>query len=282
MKLIVLAFIVFIIAAPVLGQNRKPTDSSKKVAPWFVERFKLSAGFFLPVNNTDIRVGVNGGAAGTEIDFEKDLGFNQTSSSFLVNAQWRTTRRSRLSLTYYGIDRKSTHTLDRDITFEDQTYPVNASVNAFFNTTIIQFSYGYAILEKQKYEAGVMIGTHIVGGQVGISLNGTTTAAKDFGFTAPLPDLGFWGGYAFTERWAVNAEGGYLAVTIQDITGSILAYQVSVTYKATDKLDLALGYNGLNFKVDALKTNYDAHFKWGYNGPSLTATYSFGKKYWEH
>ncbi len=29
------------------------------------------------------------------------------------------------------------------------------------------------------------------------------------------------------------------------------------------------------------ETNGEGHFKWGYNGPSLAVTYSFGKKPWK-
>lgn len=49
-------------------------------------------------------------------------------------------------------------------------------------------------------------------------------------------------------------------------------------YEVIPNLDLALGYTGLNFKVDVEKERLQGYFKWGYNGPSLTVSYSFGKK----
>jgi len=55
-----------------------------------------------------------------------------------------------------------------------------------------------------------------------------------------------------------------------------------LTYKLIKQLDISLGYTGLNFKVDAIKENVTGHFKWGYNGPSLSATFVFGKKSWSH
>src|SRR5579862_2191868 len=166
-----------------------------RVVPWFVERFRISAGAFLPVNNTNIQVGVQGGADGTDINFEKDLGFSKAQLTFLANAQWRISSRSRLNLNYYNIPRSSTHTLQKDITFRDSTYPVNATVNSFFNTAIYQFSYGYSILSKPTYEVGVLIGAHIVGGKAGIGLatqSGSASRSTNFGFTAPLPDIGLW------------------------------------------------------------------------------------------
>ncbi len=265
------------------AQDNHPTDV--KIAPWYVDRFRVSAGFFVPITNTDLTVGVKGGIAGTPINLEKDLGYGSTQLTFLANFQWRISRKSRLNLNYYNIPRSATHTLKRDITFKDSTYHVNSSVNTFFNTAIYQISYGYAILSKPNYELGIMIGTHLVGGKAGISLNGTNggvSASTDFGFTAPLPDLGIWGGYTFSDRFAVNLDLDYLSLTINNITGSILAYNLLFIYRAMDKLDISLGYSGLNFKVDAVKKGVEGSFKWGYNGPALGVTYAFGKTSWKH
>jgi hypothetical protein len=51
--------------------------NKKKTAPWFVDRFKISAGFFSATTTTDIAIGNNSGALGSRIDFEKDLGLKK-------------------------------------------------------------------------------------------------------------------------------------------------------------------------------------------------------------
>jgi hypothetical protein len=260
------------------------SGSNKKIAPWFVERFKLSAGAFYVVNNTNIQVSVTG-MSGSDIDLEKDLGFNREVGTFLADFQWRISRRSRITLNYYSVKRSSNHTLNKDIIFQDSTYHINSSVNSFFNTAIYQFSYGYAILSKPTYEAGIFIGTHIVGTNAGISLNGVNTGIStnnDFGFTAPLPDIGLWGGYAISNRFAVNADASYFSLTLNNKSGRLLAYNVTFTYKLIDRLDLSLGYTGLNFKIDATKKNTTGNFKWGYNGPALAVNFWFGTKTWAH
>jgi len=267
--------------------NITVTDSvaPKKIAPWYVERFGIAAGFFLPVNDISIRVGIKGGVDGTNIDFQKDLGFPAVATTFLAGFQWRISPRSRVDFTLYKVDRSSDHTLQKDIVFDGNTYPVNASIHTFFNTSIYQISYGYAILSKPKYELGLMIGAHIVGGKVGMSVNGANVGnsmAKDFGFTAPLPDLGIWGGYAFTPRLAVNLTFDYLALTVNQIKGQLIAYNILFLYKIADPLVVSLGYSGLNFNVDVDREHATGSFKWGYNGPALALTYTFGKKSWTH
>ena len=265
-----------------------PPDSltpKKMVAPWWVEKFRLTAGFFLPVNNTKVQVGVNGTANGSVIDFRKDLGFNTAIATFLAGFQWRISRRSRLNLSYFKMNHSATHTLQRDITFDSTTYYANTSVNSFFNTKIYQFSYGYAIIVKPNYEVGVSIGAHTVGASAGIAVNGVSVGleqSNDFGFTAPLPDLGIWGGYAISKRFAVNMEFSYLALTVNNITGKLLTYNLVFTYQILPQLDLSAAYTGLNFTVNTTKKNLAGEFRWGYNGPTLCASFTFGKKSWTH
>jgi hypothetical protein len=259
------------------------TDSL--VAPWWVEKFKITAGLFVPVNTSNIQVGVNGSANGTDIDFQKDLGFAKASATFLANAEWRISRRSRVSLGYYNIRHSATHTLQRDITFDSTTYHINSTVDSYFNTAIYQFSYGYAFIVKPDYELGLSIGAHTVGGKAGISLNGANIGVNEstnFGFTAPLPDIGIWGGYAFSPRFAGNLDFGYLSLTVGNISGRIITYNLLFTYKLLPQLFLSLAYTGLNFKVTAEKKDVTGEFRWGYNGPTLGATFTFGNKSWKH
>jgi hypothetical protein len=264
--------------------TEKDTKAEKIILPWFVERFKISAGGLYIINKTNIQVAVNGQDA-TSIDAEKDFGLHKEVGTFLANFQWRISRRSRITLNYYNIKRNSNHTLQKDITFGDNTYYANSSVYTYFNTAIYQFSYGYAILSKPKYEAGVFVGAHIVGSTTGISLNGVTNGlavSNNFGFTAPLPDIGLWGGYATSNRFAINADISYFSLTLNDNTGRLLAFNLNFTYKIVKQLDLSLGYSGLDFKVNTTKKNVTGNFKWGYNGPALTVNFSFGKKNWSH
>jgi hypothetical protein len=258
-----------------VSKNGKPL----RVVPWFVERFKLTAGFFAPVNNTNIKVDGTNGKIGTDIDFESDLGFNKNSSTFLGDFQYRLSRRSRFDFSYYRLDRSASKTIDRDINFNGNTYNLGAQIDAYFNSNIYRLSYGYAILSKPTYEAGLLIGAHVVKFGLGIDAtanNVSGSAATNVGLTAPLPDFGLWGGWTMGPHWAVNAEADYLDITINSISGRIIAYNAALTYRPIRSLSFAAGYTGLNFKLNVDKEKLDGQLKWGYNGPSVTATFAFG------
>lgn len=263
--------------------SRQNSTRHKATPPWYVQRFNLAAGVFFPVSNTRLSVGNEDGTKGTTIDLEKDLGFKKSTSTFMADLQWRASRRSRFDLSYFHIDRSSTYTLQKDIQFKDHTYPVDASVNAYFKTDIYRFSYGYALLSHPKYELGLSIGAHIIRGGVGMGLNssvGNLNYHDDFSYTAPLPDFGIWGGYAFSPRWAFSGEFDYLSITIGDIKGRILGGNFGMMYEMVRNLKVMLSYTGLNIRVEVDKEKRYGTFKWGYNGPSLTVAYAFGRKPW--
>ncbi|MEZ0184254.1 hypothetical protein AB9T89_18550 [Flavobacterium oncorhynchi] len=247
--------------------------------PWHARRFKFTAGAFFPINNTQVEVGTNNGNFGNMIDFEKDLGFNKSSESFTAAFEWRISRRSRLGSEYFYLNRKSTKVLQKEIEFGDHTYPVDARVSAFLDNQIIRVYYGYAFISKPKYEIGALIGAHVMLVDVGLSLEGQTQQLSyndDFGVTAPLPDIGLWGEFVLGKKVGLYANFNYFAIKINDIDGRILSYNLSVLYNVYKNFSLTAGYTGLNIRVDAEKERLNGFFKWGYNGPTIAATYSFG------
>lgn len=248
--------------------------------PWHNRRFKVTAGGFFPVNNTQVQVEGNNGNIGTEIDLESDLGFTKSSASFLGTFDWRISKRSRLGFEYFVLDRTATKTLQRDINFGDHTYPLDGRVQGTFNVQIARIAYGYAILSKPKYQAGLLIGAHVLFADLGLRLDANTQSVEyhdRFDFTAPLPDVGIWGEFVLGKRWGLYANVNYLAVKIDETDGRIISYNLSVLYNVVNNFSLTAGYTGLNFRIDTVQDRLNGFLKWGYNGPTITAVYTFGK-----
>jgi hypothetical protein len=260
-------------------KQEKVTDAEAVRLPWHARRFRLSAGAFFPINNTNVRVGNNSGSIGTDIDFEDDLGFESNTNTFYANAMWRASRRSRFELEYFVLNRSSVKVLERQIEFEDNVYDIGVRVEAYFDSQIIRFSYGYAFISKPKYEIGFLVGTHIMLIDVGLKANTNNIGAEisdDFGVTAPLPDLGLWSEIVLTKKMGLYANINYLSAKVDTVDGSIVSYNLSLLYNVYKNFSLTAGYSGLNVKVDVEKPRANGYFKWGYNGPSITATYTLG------
>lgn len=247
--------------------------------PWHARRFKVSAGGFFPLNNTEVQVGTNNGNAGTKIDLEDDLGFNKSSSSFMGTFEWRISRRSRLGAEYFVLNRSANKTLEKQIDFRDHTYNINTRVTSFFDVQIARIYYGYAFLSKPKYEVGLLIGAHVLFGDLGLRVEANQASAEyrdSFNFTAPLPDVGIWGEFVLAKRFGLNVNANYLAAKVDNISGRILSYNLSVLYNVYQNFSLTAGYTGLNFRIDDKEERVNGYVKWGYSGPTITATYSFG------
>lgn len=255
--------------------------------PWHGRRFKVTAGAFFPVNNTEVEVNGTNGRIGTDIDFERDLGFNTNTASFFGTFEWRASRRSRFNLEYFYLKRNASKTLQKEIEFKDHTYPIDARVSSFLDNQMIRFAYGYAIISKPKYELGLLIGAHVMLADVGIKLEANTQELSyhdAVNFTAPLPDIGIWGEFVLGKKVGLYANINYFALTIDDIDGRIISYNLSVLYNVYKDFSLTAGYTGLNFRLDVTRPKIDGFFKWGYNGPTIAATYSFGNhvKFYKH
>lgn len=254
-------------------------DGYAEDLPWHARRFKVTAGGFFPVNNTEVQVGTNNGNAGTKIDLEDDLGFKKSSSSFMATFEWRISRRSRLGAEYFVLNRTASKTLEKQIEFKDETYNINTRVSSFFDVQIARIYYGYAFLSKPKYEAGLLIGAHVLFGDLGLRVEANQASAEyrnNFAFTAPLPDLGVWGEFVLGKRFGLSVNANYLAAKVDNISGRIVSYNLSILYNVYQNFSLTAGYTGLNFRVDDKEERINGYLKWGYNGPSITATYTFG------
>lgn len=72
-----------------------------------------------------------------------------------------------------------------------------------------------------------MVGTHILRTEVGINLMGSTAGIgynDNFDFTAPLLDVGIWGRYAISNKFAINGNISYFSLKVVHISGKIINY----------------------------------------------------------
>ncbi len=256
-----------------------PSSLSNK--PWTVSRFSVRLGAFWAINTTDLGVSLDGNHF-TPISFEDDLNMDRNTYSGLFNFDARFGKHHRIDFSYFNIYRNKKLTLDKDIDFGKHTYPIDSYVKAYLNTNIFRLSYGYSFFSNPKFEVGALIGFHVMSFNIGMEFAGETldlSQQDDVKFTAPLPDLGLWGTYAFHNRWAVSAELSYFYVKLKslDIDGRLLNANLYAQYKLNNHWEVALGYTGFDVLVNLDRKHLDGKFEWGYSGPVFEVAYKFGK-----
>src|SRR5262245_31648278 len=91
------------------------------------QKVNVSLGGFFMNLDTDVRLDGTAGR-GDDINWESEFGLPD-QNRFRIDAFWRFAKRHKARLMYFQNNRSGSKTLDRDITFGDTTFPVNADAS---------------------------------------------------------------------------------------------------------------------------------------------------------
>ncbi len=246
-------------------------------------RFIVDAGYFFL--STDMRVRVDGETtetAGSDVDFDDTFGIGDFDR-FRAEAAWRIAPRHALRAMYFQNNRHATRSIERDVEFQDQTFPLGATVNASSQLTVAQLSYDYAFLRRAKYEIAGGIGIHYI--DMGLNLDATVTAqgsqasrSLDAGATtaAPMPVLGLRGLWRLSDAFYISAQLQYFYLEFDPYSGSLIDLKASVVWQLADHVGVGLGYNDFGFRFDIEdRRDFDGRLRWNYGGAFAFATVMF-------
>ena len=190
--------------------------------------------------STDMRVRVDGettDTTGSDVNFDDTFGIGDFDR-FRAEASWRIAPRHVLRAMYFQNNRHATRSIERDVEFQDQTFPVGATVNASSELTIAQVSYDYAFLRRDNYEIAGGIGIHYV--DMGLKLDATVTAqgnqasrSLDAGATtaAPLPVLGLRGLWRLSDSFYIAGQVQYFYLEFDPYSGSLIDLKASAVWQ---------------------------------------------------
>jgi Outer membrane protein beta-barrel domain len=244
------------------------------------DKYWIEASAYFPGINTNATVS-RPGMPGTDIDLEKDLGLDKHETLPAIYAGWRFSKRFSVTGEYYGLDRNSSRTLTRDITFDGVTFPLSATVDGKFRSDVYRLTLGYAFYQSENAEFGAGIGLHATNFEVGLhrvnpagpAAGVTLTQREDF--LAPLPTVGVYGTYQFTPKWILNGRVDYLSLTLGDYSGSILNAQAALGYRFNQTFQAGIDYRYVEYNLDVNRNRYTASIDYKFSGPSIFLRASF-------
>jgi len=239
------------------------------------DKFSVSLGGFLLDTSTEIRV--DGEAAGTEINTERDLGL-QDSDRFRIDAYWRMTPRQKLRLMYFDTNNTATKTLERDIEVGDEIYEVDLEVRATTETQVTELAYEFDFLQREKYELGVTAGIHNLSFKFGIAAVGNgqgVSRESESSANGPLPVFGLRGVYRFTPKFYGEAAVQYFALAFDPYDGSVTDFTISGAWQFSQHWAVGAGWNSFTTKVDVDGEDFDGSLRWRYGGARIFVTASF-------
>ncbi|MFK5894337.1 MAG: hypothetical protein QM504_14035 [Pseudomonadota bacterium] len=252
------------------------------IHPLLSDDFSGSLGWFYA--STETNLSANGrinGDIGDIIDFENDLGFDDSSSIFLGDFKWRFAESFHLSFEYLSINRDASAVLNKDISWDDNDFAAGASVDSSFNVNVSRLFVGYSFMQSKQMELGAGIGLHFMDMEAQLSGNATVNGVpvghviKGEDFLAPLPNIGFYGAYAFSPRFIATGRADWFSAKIGDYDGTLTSLAADIQYQAFKHVGFGAGYHYLNVDITATKGSWNGQADYSYHGPKIFMTINF-------
>jgi len=268
--------IAALLVAPLMTAVAEPPDANL-----LTDKFYVTLGTFVVGTNTKVRV--NGEVSlGDVIDLEKTFGDSDTNR-FRIDGFWRFADRHKLRFMWFDWNYSAVRTLEEDIDFEDETYPVGAKTRLSTSFSVYELAYEYAFLRRPDYEITGSFGVHYAEFSAGlraeVSESGGTLEPVQLNNTArtraPLPVLGLRALWRFSDDWWLDASGQYFALSIGDYDGNLQDYRVAVLWQPRHYAGVGVGYNAFRVNVDLDSSDYRGSLDWTYYGPQIYFSASF-------
>jgi len=241
----------------------------------FDHRWSFSAAGYWPDVDTTVKANGNGGRVGTSLDLESDLGLKDRDTLFAGGVTWNFARRHSLDLLYFELARNGNKSIDRDISFRDQTFPVQTTVHSLFETDVLRLSYGYAFILDDRQRLLGQFGIHYTKVTAGLDTeNGSIREEVDS--DVPLPVIGFAYQRRIGDHFAFDVTAQIFRLDFEGINGSLNNAAANFYWGPAQHFSMFVGYNYYNMDVDARKNNWNGSFDFGYKGPWAGVVVGFG------
>jgi hypothetical protein len=225
---------------------------------------------------TDMRVRVDGetsDALGSDVDYDDTFGIGDFDR-FRVDASWRIAPRHLIRGMYFENNRRATRSLQRDVEFDGEMFPIGLTVEARSSLTVAQLSYEYAFLRRDNYELAGGIGVHYLDMSLGLEATlsgqgGSASRSLDAKATthAPLPLLGLRGLWRLPHDFYVSAQMQYFYLELDPYAGSLIDLKASLVWQFSDHVGLGVAYNDFGFRFDIEdRPDFDGRLRWDYGG----------------
>ena len=246
------------------------------------ERFGVNVGSFFANLETTVRLDGTGGALGTEISFEQDLGLDDTKTRIMAIGYWRFFKKHRLDFSYFNLDRSGDSSSTVNIRFGDNIFQADLPLHVFLDIEVFNLGYSYSILFDEKKELAVGLALSfqdIATGLEGTGLLAGLNVSESSSVLAPLPTFTGRFAYAITPKWIVDTNIGYFTIEVDsggdELSGDVIAANAGVKWQLLKHFHLGLLYQWFRVDVNTKDEAKQLTIEYKYKGPVLYLGTSF-------
>jgi hypothetical protein len=242
--------------------------------------FQISLGSF--TNESDVTIRADGETTtGTKLDWGNTFG-DVDGTKFRMDGYWRINDRHHIRFMYTENSSRKIRTIDRDIEWNGELIPVNASVASEFGFRVTELAYEYDFSKKEDRELVLSIGVHytemfaeLEGTFATPGGGGTTTVGSERSVKAPLPVIGARGMWNLGGNFWFDGQAQLFQITFGDIDGTILNYRVAFIWQPKQWFGVGAGYDSFGINVDATGDKLKGELDWTYAGPQVFFNFAF-------
>ena len=261
MKKIALALALLLAGSATVAQAGVTVDQSK-----VLDRWTLKIGGYLTGLDTKIRLDSPTGGEGTTVSLEDDLGFSSSESLPRFRLGVILGQRHEISGGYYKTDRDSSTTIQEEIEWGDEVFPIDVTVTGFYDTEFIDLAYSYWFYSSESTSLG------ITGGLVFVTLGSGLSVAtagpgvgveEDISTDVPVPQLGFSINHYLGKRFVLYGNLGYITFNLDDWEGNVASARLAIEHRTWKNFGFGVGYGYTDYDIDTKSVDFLG--KWQYN-----------------
>jgi len=162
---------------------------------------------------------------------------------YRIRVFYSLSERHHLGALYAPLSLNSTGQLDRDLTFEDKTFPSNTPLEATYKFNSYRLIYRYDFLRRDQIEMGIGFTAKIRDAKIAVKGGGLESEKTNVGF---VPIIHFRVLWRFAKGFSFLLDGDALAAP-QGRAEDILA---ALVIRVSDRIDLKAGYRILEGGAD--------------------------------
>ena len=273
----------WLIAAGAAGALFAASGAVRAEAPNLLDApFYASLGTFIVNTDTNLRLdGETQGEflPGTPVDWEKNFG-DGDSTRFRLDGYWRFAERHKVRMMFFNSSTSGSKTIDREIDWNGEVFPVDAKVKGEMSFNIIELAYEYAFMRRDNFELTGTAGLHYVDFSAKLSANVnngevTQKVQEDGSVGAPLPVFGGRALWHMGGDFWLDASAQWFALSIDEYDGSLTDLRLAVMWQPMKWAGVGVGYNRFKVDVDVNKDKFNGNLNWTYSGPQIFYSVGF-------
>jgi len=253
------------------------TAHAQSTAPASDDSFVVRGGGLVALFNSGLRLDGKTGQ-GTDVSFERDLGFTKTTTAWFFDGSWHIGGRHHLYFDFIDTKRDASKAgISQPITIGDTTFQIGANIQAFIDNNYLSIDYGFGLTKNPKAEfvftfgissvkvhtgAGLQVAT-TTGGSVSRSL---TSNAEDRSIF-PVPGLQFKS--RVSPHVHLIGDIRYIQATLSGIKQGSVDGRFGADFPLASHVGFGAAYYFNRVKEEGSKDSFTGKLRYRFNGPQF-------------